>query len=145
MKNNNPTYLMAAHDGTKKSLAQATGSNNSSTNMSTIADILIENVGRFGEQYRSDFIITWDYVRELLKTPVDETTRDIVVFAIRRQGVDSNNFLNCQLEDNAEWCREYYRKIYTLNIVRTADNSIECDLKDVTNEIVYSFKKHTPK
>jgi len=143
MEERNYDYLFKTHGATKQVLSSATGQGRD-INLSSIADILIENTGRFCEQYLSDLFITWDGVRQLIDKPVSEDTSNIIVFAIRKQGVDSNTFLNSKLEDNVKhpgWCSTYYRRIYTLHMIRKADKSIECELKDVTDDVGYRFEK----
>ena len=141
-------YLLNAHEKTEKIKATAEGTGRNNINLSSIADILIENVGRFCERYRSDFIISWDVVRQIIDEPVSEDTLDIVAFAIRKDGVDSNGFLTCRLDEHSRqpgYSSAYYRRIYTLSILRKNDLSVKCELKDVTDEADYHFRKLNPK
>lgn len=143
---NNEAYLSAAHDAVKSVLSQTTSSDINSVDINSLADILIENVGRFCEDHHSDFLITWDYIRNLIKQPIEQDTRDIIVFAIRRVGVDSNTYLQSNLEtykNDHGRIQLLYRKIYSMNIIRTIDGRITCDLKDVTSEIEYQYRKQS--
>ena len=114
-------------------------------NLSEIATILIQNVGRFCEQYASDFLITWNTVEQLVSEYKPDETSEIICFAIRRQGVDHNTFLLNRLEEHqhiAGWVDTYYRQILALEIKKepNIDNSIRvtCTLKNITHSIRYS-------
>lgn len=123
-------------------------------NVSDIATILIQNVGRFCESYASDFLITWETVQSLINNKQlavqdltdKESTQDIIIFAIRKRGVDGNGYLINNLENYADTpgrITEYYRKILALEIKRYKNQidprtiSVACTLKDITNNIRY--------
>lgn len=138
--NDNFPYLFIAHADTKEVLTQASGSSYNEINTSSIQDILIQNTGRFCERFCSDLFITWKCVEEILKKPIDQN--HIIVFAIRKNGVDSNTFLNCNLDPD-NYNSEYYRKIYTLLIKKNKNDIIHCELKDVTSDIYYIYQKNS--
>lgn len=114
-------------------------------NMSSIYTELIQNTGRFCEQYASDLLIDIDRVKAILATPVDTDTEDYIVFALRQSGVDSNSYVSANLENygrkDSGWIGLYYRRIYALKIRRESDGYIVCELRDVSSDIGYEYKK----
>ena len=123
-------------------------------NTSSIATFLIQNVGRFCERYASDFLITWNSLTEYIDEPL--TTNDdckFFTFAIRKHGVDGNEFLMARIN---EWYNRYelyrvqkfYRHIYVVkiekqksNIDKTSTNDIIVTLQEITNCIKYQENK----
>lgn len=113
-------------------------------NMGDIIDILMQNVGRFCEKNLEDFILTWKYLEKMAKQKVNKNTEDIICFAIRKLGVDSNSFLISRLENNCDGkglAEIYYRKIFAVIINRQIDNSIICELHDITDTVSYEYNK----
>lgn len=146
---NNYKSIELAFDSVKSKINVATG-NPENIDLSDIATTIINNVGRFCEHYASDFIITWDTVRELVSTNKSgHDERDIICFALRKMGVDGNDFLMCRLKNHKDepgWADLYYRKILALEIKKEVKPSmvpylktvdVTCTLKDITNAIEY--------
>lgn len=115
-------------------------------NMSSISTRIIQDVGRFCENYASDFIIGWDAVREHLKArPIDKPYRAIELFAVRRNGVDHDNFFLSRLQDESRdgffCCEQTYRRVLALDIrIEPSDYPggrprVTCTLKNLTDEL----------
>jgi len=95
-----PQIIIRNFDNAKRILCQESGSLEN-INMSSIATRLIQDVGRFCERFASDFVISWDIVREHLEPrPIDNPYRAVVVFGIRRSGVDHNTFFMSRLRND---------------------------------------------
>ena len=115
-------------------------------NMSSIATILIQNVGRFTERFASDFIIDWDSVRDLIKdaAPGDNS---IVVFGIRRNGVDHTTFLMNKLQEQAHMpylnVEAEYRKIFAVRVTMDEDGYLTAELKDLTDSFLRFHQSDT--
>ena len=115
-----------------------------SINTYCISDEIIRNTGRFCENYLSDCIITINHMTELCQEKVTENTSNILCFGLRKSGVDSNDYIQSRIESeyashgkyaaNA-WVELYYRRIFAVKITRTTDNSVTCELKDISNDI----------
>lgn len=116
-------------------------------NMGSIVDILIENVGRYCDRHRNDFLITWESVQAAIANPTQGDT--YIAFGIRRMGVDSNIFLYDRVKNHKNqpgWAENFYRKIFILRINRSLESGtngqnyddvmvITVTLKDVTYDI----------
>lgn len=88
-------------------------------NLSTIASKLIEQAGRWCEHYASDFIITWDTVRNIINAHVSSTEKleaEYVAFGFRRSGVDSNSFIASRLHDDVYSGLKEYTHIFVVEI-----------------------------
>ena len=114
-------------------------------NMSGISTRLIQDVGRFCERYASDFIISWDAVREQLEPRhITEPYHAVELFAIRRSGVDHNSFFMSRLRNDSQGgffcCEHVYRKVLALGIELLPAEYPDrfpraaCILKDLTDE-----------
>lgn len=112
-------------------------------NLSSIATTLIQETGRWCESYASDFIITWDAVRDAvtkhLQTP-EILSADVFTFGIRRNGVDHNEYIASRLYNGIDFNTETYRKVYAVQIL-DHDNEdgdgkyVYVTLKEVTSEV----------
>lgn len=140
-----PSIILRTFDGSKHVLCHEVGTLDN-LNVSHIATRLIQEVGRFCERYASDFLISWDTVREHLEPrPIEEPYRAVEVFGIRRSGVDHNSFFMSHLRNdsrNGFFCCEYvYRKVLALEIAIHPGNyyggcsTATCTLKDLTDEL----------
>lgn len=115
-----------------------------SINTYCISDEIIRNTGRFCDNYLSDCIITINHMTDLCQEPVSKDTSDILCFGLRKNGVDSNSYIQNRIEekyrthskyDVNEWIELYYRRIFAVKITRKTDNSVTCELKDISNNI----------
>ena len=128
MKNTTTATIRDAFAKSERTLATERASLGRDINLSTIATLLIQNVGRFAESYASDFVISWDVVRDIVKN------------AIRRSGVDGNNYLMSNLRNTFNKFTGFsrpedkYRKILALGIELPIDGGIEVVLKDITDD-----------
>ena len=66
--------IREAFERSSRTLATEHSSVSQDVNLSTIATMLIQSVGRFAESYASDFIISWDTVRDIIKNAEPGTT-----------------------------------------------------------------------
>lgn len=121
-------------------------------NYSNIATILIQNVGRFCENYASDFLITWKRVEKSIY--LHEKNREIIIFGIRKSGVDHDTYLISNVntyKHHAGYIENYYRKILALEIRKTdpenrdgCGDCIRMELKDITHHVRFVDSKNTP-
>lgn len=93
---------------------------------STIAGILIENVGRFCEKHAADFLLDWGRIEKTIENFADiqEETAKYIAIGIRELGVDSNDLIHTRLSDTTnpyETAQHYYRKIFIVEIARKKD------------------------
>ncbi len=120
-------------------------------NISSILNYLIHNVGRFCESYAGDMLYELKYIHQLISAhPVEPGEDSIIVFGIRRNGVDGTGFLMSRLKND---CWDHYshylyperdyRKILAVRISTVADHSngyllpengdTEVELRDLTD------------
>ena len=153
-----PTTVRKAWDRKTDLLASAAGClgpKPEAINLSDIATAIIHDVGRFAERYASDFLINWRIVEMLTDHHAVEPFEDsIVLFGIRRNGVDCNSFFmnrcNGELHDNAfgyiHTSREY-RRILAVRIAAEfdpgrplwqpyGDSRVTVELKDLTDQFI---------
>lgn len=93
-----------------QTLVTASNMTEKDVNLSTIASILIGEAGRWCKTYASDFIITWDTVREAVTKHVstfDECETDTIVFGFRLHGVDHDSYVNSRIEQPGPITNEY--------------------------------------
>lgn len=119
-------------------------------NVSAIASILIENAGRWCKHYASDVIISWDEVREKLSKHVktlDVLETDIITFAFRQSGVDSNHYLLNRIEDGTN-ISLHYSEIFAVHIMDVInDDNIKTvyvtlkDIKSTAESAAYHNRK----
>ena len=119
MTRNYQTILDAFH---KTSAQMDVVTSMGEVNVSSIATKLIQNVGRYCDNYASDFLITWKSIEECLNAKYNGETRDVFAFGIRQLGVDGNDYIVNRLR---EWDKGfypydmaslYYRKILAVEI-----------------------------
>jgi len=122
-------------------------------NLSTIATILIQDTGRFAEQYASDFLIDWNIVGQLVHMHDVEPLEDsIIPFAIRDCGVDHTAFLMNRLQNTMRpgspyiYPSHYYRRILAVQVKTTIQapyggalqpnqTHVEVVLKNITHSL----------
>lgn len=144
-----PKTLWNAFNSQTASLAHASGRMGlNELNLSTIATILIQNVGRFAESYASDFLINWDIVEDFMKPrPILQEEDCIFPFGIRRLGVDHTTFLMSRLKESRHGgvfvnTDGNYRKVLALRVCITSAKDhngypeINCWLKDITDTLI---------
>lgn len=108
--------------------------------LETIAQPIIENVGRLAERYASDFFISWTSMMNALRCANDGD--DLVfMFAIRDYGVDHMSFFKSKMSEAGKRQRStrtspsgIYRKVF---VVRALMNTgmAAVTLQDVTTEL----------
>ena len=117
-------------------------------NLSTIASHLIKTAGLCCERYASDFLITWDEVKEAIETYASDITKGeptYIAFGFRKNGVDSNSYIVSRLQDDISVGLKEYIHILVVEI--TAFNlpnlrSLYVTLKNVDNNICSVMKQH---
>lgn len=116
-------------------------------NLSTIWSILINETGRFVEDYASDLLITIDAIKRDMSNGERITEPQTYIFALRQSGVDSNSYYENNLKENVA-PQHYYRKAFAVVLMPyTAftdrnyyKDRIAIDLIDITRDI-YSHRK----
>lgn len=117
-----------------------------SINLSGILTRIIQNVGRFAENWASDCLYTIDHIRSLCENTysLEQEIDEIYCFGIRKNGVDHNAYIMNRLMENRHgyWkeytsAEPYYRRVLAVRVhVFQKSNSsashIECTLKDLT-------------
>lgn len=102
-----------------------------------VSDKLIEEVGRWSELHKTDFLISWDTLIESIKT----NDEGIYYFGIRKYGVDHNCYVFCNLREHKNdysYSEHYYRKLYAVEFHRRNDEKtsdyipVDIYLKDMT-------------
>lgn len=115
-------------------------------NLSVIADVLIGQAGRWCEHYASDFIITWDTVRNIINEHMSSTERcetEYVAFGFRQNGVDSNSFIASRLYSNVSNGLKEYVHIFVIEIkddVEVGWKNIHVSLKNVDDAIYWVMR-----
>lgn len=109
-------------------------------NLSTEFTKLIQDTGRFAENFASDILIDIDSVKRELENR-DEMLDEpfATMMAIRQSGVDGTGFYVANLQQHAN--SDHYRKIYIFFIIptegyendRIGTRIITC-MKDITND-----------
>ncbi len=98
-------------------------------NISSILNALIHDVGRFCESYAGDMLYELKYIHNLISAhPVEPGEDSIIVFGIRRNGVDGTGFLMSRLKND---CWDHYthylhperdyRRILAVRVTTTAN------------------------
>jgi hypothetical protein len=114
-------------------------------NFSSIWSKLINETGRWVEDYSSDLLISIDSLKDNLKEIIEEPT--IHIFALRQSGVDGNTFYECRVAENKS-PQDYYRRVFGVVIIPCPlvtdrdyyKDSVYIDLVDMTSDI-YSHRK----
>ena len=88
-------------------------------NCSSILTKLIQETGRFCEQYASDLFIHWKKIEKKLNDPDYEG--GCYFFGIRESGVDSTSYIDHEITTRKRGEKSvdlgnYYRKIYRLDV-----------------------------
>lgn len=108
-------------------------------NLSSIATILIQNVGRFCERYASDFLITWNSVNRILESD-EQNFDELILFGIRENGVDHDAYILSNLEQYKNlpgYFDHYYRKIFALRL-QASSGMMTATLKDIKHSLYYT-------
>lgn len=135
----NPSLLLTDTTAT----VTRTGMSENDINTSQIASILICNAGRWCERFASDFIITWDTVRQAINRhmeTMDTLDTDIYAFGFHQNGVDHNEYIYSACT-NASLGERHYSKVLAVRIddyVDDPDDKIKTvivTLMDITGSI----------
>lgn len=123
-------------------------------NISDVITALIQQTGRFVENYASDLLFTLDHIRELCDNQYDlpENIDEIFAFGLRRHGVDHNDYIMSRLTEGINQfnpylhVERYYRKILAVNVKvfcerdengdQTGQANIICELRDITDAFI---------
>jgi hypothetical protein len=110
-------------------------------NLASIYSKLIQEVGRFVEQYASDALYTIDSINKLINDSGETSTDMYYVFALRQCGVDGElSLLNNFTERGSSYTSVYYRKVYVVKVFKQEDN-ITCSLKEIGDSLEYWYNK----
>lgn len=121
-----------------------------SINITSILTRIIQDTGRFAERWASDVLYTLDHIRLLCDNEyiLEEEIDEIFPIAIRRDGVDSENFLMSRLKDTQRgpidsyvYPQQIYRRILGVRVQvsyeymgqRWHTPRITCTLRDMTD------------
>ena len=130
-------------------IATECGSKWSNLNISSITTKLIQETGRFCENYASDLLINIDRMNEhikemdVLKTP----EKAYVAFGIRQLGVDGNAYVALRIYEGGQHASykvisDYYRKIFCVKISRRVNEfgllETTVELKNIQSSIYYN-------
>lgn len=109
-----------------------------------ITDPMLGNV-HLVDSYRSDLLISIGSLREkILDKDLDRSEPKYIVVALRRQGVDGNEYFLNNLKnwhDTGEFANRsnYYRRIFVVKMVHSdKSGDLELTLVDATDAIPYS-------
>lgn len=112
-------------------------------NLSDIATRLIQECGRFAEDYASDMLITWDNIRELCGQRYQfpdgmNFIDEIFTFGIRKSGVNHNAFVMNRLFETKSssgyvFVDHVYRKILAVRVQIFKNHGITASLHNITN------------
>ena len=110
-----------------------------------ITNVLLYDSARYCEHYVSDVLITLSHMQNCISKNKFDTT--IFGFGIRQNGIDSINYIACNMNNNTHRIPNgYYRKLYAVEIqehTNDIDNSPELHilLKDISNISLYDIHK----
>ena len=110
-------------------------------NMSQIYTVLIQEAGRWCEDYASDLLIDIESIKYVLDHPDDwegnkncrkENGREVAEFLIgfRRNGVDHKEYIEASKQNEHEKYH-YYRSIWQLTIMKGECRRVDATLKRV--------------
>ena len=95
-------------------------------NCSSILTRLIQEAGRYCEQYASDLFFDWTQIDRLLSDGCMQTQS--FLFGFRESGVDHIAFI---LSKGTDPCYEYqYRSVWKLDVVREKDSDPYCQSRN---------------
>ena len=126
-----------SYNSSKQILETATG-RLSDINLSSIATILIQNVGELVEHYASDFLIDWEKVLTFFNNKAVGT--EYVLFGLRENGVDSNNYIFSNQKSHAtqsDYIKTYYKKVFAMKMTIDDEGYSTAELRDITDTLVY--------
>lgn len=121
-----------------------------STNISGILTKLIQDVGRFSENWSSDCLYSIATLRELSEKeftlPDDKPLDEILVFGIRRNGVDHDSYVMTELAKTRDYRSGYiyperhYRRILAVRVRAEVDYDLhrirtDFSLRDITHSL----------
>lgn len=117
-----------------------------SINITDILTRIIQDTGRFTENWASDCLYTIAHIRNLCENtyPLEQEIDEIYCLGIRKNGVDHNAYIMNQLMqsqrgylDTYVFAEPYYRRILAVRVHVFKEDGIssprvECELKDLT-------------
>lgn len=142
-----PDYLFRCFEH-GKTLSQAEG-RLGDINLSGIATRIIQDTGRFAESYASDMLVSWNQVVALTEPhEVIPDEESIIIFAIRRNGVDHTAYLMHRLQDTIEGFYDYvypgriYRRILAVKVITPFGQKLGWDQKPQCTVILRDITDH---
>ncbi len=115
-------------------------------NISSIGTALIQNVGRFVENYASDLFYDWETLKRVIKEskPGDNS---IMLFGLRDSGVDGSDFVMSHANSSRNafgnsHMTDRYRKLFAVRVMVTEEGypghgragTYEVEMRDITHE-----------
>ena len=129
-----------AFDSNPENIYHATGywsdTSGFDINLSSELTFLMKEAAKYCENYASDLFISWNSLLRCLKN-FEGSKFEYHVFGFRKQGVDHDSYVYCNLEDymlHPEFIRQKYGKVYILRLERKG-RDIETLLRDVTDTL----------
>lgn len=83
-------------------------------NYSSILTQLIQETGRYCEQFASDLFIDWESVLRCIDT--DAEINETFLFGLRKYGVDHKEYVFSRFENDGAYWEHNYRALYRLDI-----------------------------
>ena len=133
-KNKNDYLYKSSYAPDMKEEGYVTRNHNTQINLSSIATLIIQNVGRFCEHYASDFLIDWQNVQDAITDPNPNAKPVYVWMGLRESGVDGLAFIANRIAETTH----YYRRLYSIRITHE-----KSDNYDAAAEIIVQFRDMT--
>ena len=83
-------------------------------NYSSILTKLIQETGRFCENFASDLFVDWQAVLRCIDT--DDQIGDYFLFGLRENGVDHKEYVIHRIANDGRYWKHNYRALYRLDI-----------------------------
>lgn len=148
---NSTEILSNIFDKTQNSIASVTiRDENNTPYIEEIFTPIFHDAARFIEHYTYDFIITWNYMLQIIEEmqQSNEETRKIITFAMRKSGCDGETFLFSRLggsDSPYDMIDNYYRRIYAVEIARIKpfndEYATRLTLKNIQGDIISNLPK----
>ena len=94
-------------------------------NYSSILSRLIQEAGRFCENFASDLFIDWQSIELDLEKP--DFSGGVYLFGFRQSGVDHNTFVLSRYNSEGDYAKHNYRSLWRLDI-SVNDRDIKMEL-----------------
>lgn len=105
-------------------------------NMSSIYTKLIQDAGRYCENFASDLLYDIDRIKNIIKSGKSGTA----YIGFRDNGVDGNEYISVREPDEID---SVYHAIYRVEIAQTEDDYYERKIIVTLNKVYYSHTKHS--